>query len=248
LKRQRVDCRWRAAFRVTGSFVIADKTNQILSRSFGLFIAAMRDALGKLTGVPSFYIDVDVIKQTRRLRGRSLVAANRLLLTYAIAVSGDAPETIQVTGDQVAEKLNVTNSENIEHVVSTSIQNDMGITTSYISIAAIANPDVFEEPVPMFPNATSPTPVPPTRAPGTPIPPTSLPVTFLSWTTPTPLSSALPTPTPPVPAPPTPRHPTPEPATVTSQPRQTVLMSDVNKWSGEYVLAFAALLATAALR
>merc|ERR1712019_121173 len=108
----------------------------------------------------------------RRLQARSLSQASKLIVTYAIVVTGDAPKTIQVTGVEVGEKLQTSNLQIVESIVSTSIEETLGSGFSGISIASVIVPDVTMKSVL--------TQAPPTPGFLTPAPPTAISSTTMS--------------------------------------------------------------------
>merc|ERR1711866_2595 len=117
LTAQGTDCKWRAAFRVTGSFEMFCANAQSFVDDLGAW-GALREALALVTGVPPEFVDIDLLAETRRLRSRSLSEATKLRVTYAIVVGGDAPETIEVTGAEVGQKLQASNIDSLQSAVS----------------------------------------------------------------------------------------------------------------------------------
>merc|ERR1712048_1416693 len=129
LTAQGTDCKWRAAFSVTGSLGLACANAQAFvddRRAWG----ALRQMFAEVTGVLPEFVDIDLLVETRRLRGRSLSEARNVRVTYAIVVGGDAPETIDVTGDEVGQKLHASNIDSLQSAVATSIETSLG--ESYI--------------------------------------------------------------------------------------------------------------------
>jgi len=167
---------------------------------------AIRKALANITGVPSEYIDVDVVAEAKRLRARMLSQSGNLLVTYAIVVPSDAPDTVYVTGVEVGEKLLASNLDHVQIAVSTSIENVFG-SELLVSIESVIIPNVIENSLPV-PVPSTPTPAPPTATPSTETPASPTP-------TPAPPTPALSTPTP---APPTPSPPTLATASPSSAP------------------------------
>lgn len=210
---------------MTGSLVM-EVTNVESFVSNAAARGAIREALGNLTRVPLEYIDIDLVAETKRLRARSLALVGNLLVTYAIEVAGDAPETIQVTGAEVGGSLQASNLDDVQGAVSTSIEKSLGSGYSDISIASMVVPDVIERSIPTLapptPTSSPSEPTTPRPTPPMPSPPPSIletpspsPPSLLPTTLPQEddqdsdegegtMSTPIPTPSTPTPAPPTP--------------------------------------------
>merc|ERR1712048_922107 len=160
LTAQGTDCKWRAAFSVTGSLGMACANAQAFVDVRSAWWA-VREALANVTGVLPEYVDIDILAETRRLRGRSLSDASNLRVTYAIVVGGDAPEKIEVTGAEVGQKLQASNIGSLQSAVATSIEKSLGSESYIVTIATVDEPDVVQEVVSTFP-ATSSSPEPAT--------------------------------------------------------------------------------------
>merc|ERR1712048_1352010 len=154
LTAQGTDCKWRASFSVTGSLGMACANAQAFVGDRSAW-GAVREALANVTGVLPEYIDIDILAEARRLRGRSLSDANNLRVTYAIVVGGDAPEKIEVTGAEVGQKLQASNIGSLQSAVATSIDTSLGSESYIVTIATVDEPDVVQEVVSTSPMISS---------------------------------------------------------------------------------------------
>jgi hypothetical protein len=90
--------------------------------------AAVTESLANFTDVPSAYVDVDlaeIAQVQRRLRPQQLNAPEHVVLTYAVAVSGGAPESITTTGAEVGATMTASNKE-LTDVLSSSVEASVG--------------------------------------------------------------------------------------------------------------------------
>lgn len=131
------DCRWRGAFSVTGSMTITVSGADAFVDS-GRNVAVidgMIDGIANFTGVPAAYVDVDLAPELdrRRLRSPQLEQSKDMLLTYAIAVSGEAPESVVATGSEVRTKLTPENRDAIEDAMSSHTGTDFDFNVKSMS-------------------------------------------------------------------------------------------------------------------
>jgi hypothetical protein len=99
-------------------------------------IDGMIDGIANFTGVPSAYVDVDLTAELdrRRLRSQQQQEQSKdTVLTYAIAVSGEAPESVVTTGSEVVTKLAPENRDAIEDAMSSWVSTEIDLTVKRMS-------------------------------------------------------------------------------------------------------------------
>lgn len=128
---------------------------------------AVAAGIANFTGVPPVYVDVDLAVEIerRRLRAQQPHQSDDVILTYAIAVGGDAPESVATTGAEVVAKLKAENSGSIADAISSSMQESLG-RSFVLSVKKVNIPKVLmkdpESPSTMQAGATRSTSAMPT--------------------------------------------------------------------------------------
>lgn len=122
------DCKWRGAFSVTGSMTLAVSDADTFVNNSDVK-AAVTESVANFTGVPSAYVDVDLVRSEpdqRRLRSQQLDTPEFVVLTYAVAVGGGAPGAITTTGAEVGAKMKAASSGELTDVLSSSVEASVG--------------------------------------------------------------------------------------------------------------------------
>jgi hypothetical protein len=135
------DCKWRAAFSVTGSLSMTTSDVKGLISKPGANMAVAK-GISNVTGVPTDYIDVDLAAPEAKLRRlRALAQSNTLPLaggvvtvTYVISVSGDAPATVNVTGLDVGNQLAAAKSGD---AITSVVDKSLGAGTFALSVKSV---------------------------------------------------------------------------------------------------------------
>jgi hypothetical protein len=91
--------------------------------------AAVTESMANFTAVPSAYVDVDLVRREpnqRRLRSQQPNSPELVVLTYAVAVGGDAPGSITTTGAEVAAKVKEASNDKLTDVLSSDVEAFVG--------------------------------------------------------------------------------------------------------------------------
>jgi hypothetical protein len=109
---------------------------------------AVVNALENVTGVPSKYMDTDVVADQgkRRLRTIQLAQNENWKVTYVISVPGDAPVSVDVTGLEVGGRLKSASPGTIEHLISSNVAKSEGSRNFTLSVQRVSEPDVVVRP------------------------------------------------------------------------------------------------------
>jgi hypothetical protein len=110
---------------------------------------AVRKAIANVTNVPAEYVDVDLFEkanQSRRLLVQQVGMRGSLLVTYAIAVGGDAPASVKVTGEEVSNKMTSSNSGTISDAITSKVDESFGAGVFAVSVQTVHTPDVTVAP------------------------------------------------------------------------------------------------------
>jgi len=119
---------------------------------------AVRKAIANVTNVPTEYVDVDLFEkanQSRRLALQQVGVQDSLLVTYAIAVGGDAPASVTVTGEDVSNKMTSSNSGTISDAITAKVDESFGAGVFAVSVQAVNTPDVAVAPSGLSTSTTS---------------------------------------------------------------------------------------------
>jgi len=157
LEQEGADCRWRGAFSVTGTIEtsISDAQDFI---DDPLAKDAVKKAIANVTNVPAEYVDVDLFEganRSRRLTLQQVTMADSLLVTYAIAVGGDAPASVAVTGEDVSMKMTSSNSATISDAIASKVDESFGAGVFAVSVQTVSTPDVAVAPSELSTSSTS---------------------------------------------------------------------------------------------
>jgi len=139
------DCKWRAAFSVTGNMtVIISNLSKFLNSSNSQ--SAVATGLANVSVVPKEYADADLFTAARRLTAQVIPGTNpgngELTVTYAVAINAHAPSSVETTGEEVGNKLQPTNKANIEAALSSSVAESMGAGAFDLSVQSVSAPNV----------------------------------------------------------------------------------------------------------
>jgi hypothetical protein len=144
LEQEGADCKWRGAFVVTGFMETSINDAQEFIHD-PLSKEAMRKAIANITDVPAEYVDVDLFaktNQSRRLVLQQVGIQDSLLVTYAIAVGGDAPASFTVTGEEVSTKMSSPNSGTISDAIAVKVDESFGAGVFTLSVQTVTAPEV----------------------------------------------------------------------------------------------------------
>jgi len=144
LEQEASNCRWRDDYSLTGTI------DMDVSGAGGDVSDGVANGLSEMTGVQTSNIDVGTtIVNSRRLKGRKLSqAVVSIRANYVIVVDSDVPSSVVLTGSQMGQLLQASNSDNISAAILSGLQGtyfaseDLNVTVKDVGVVELGTINV----------------------------------------------------------------------------------------------------------